>query len=46
VRQLATTPGGDQYAALLRELFDLAVPGADDDLSRAVDVRPTSLDLR
>jgi glutamyl-tRNA reductase len=46
VRQLATTPGGDQYAALLRELFDLAVPGADDDLSRAVDVRPASLDLR
>ncbi len=46
VRQLATTPGGDQYAALLRELFDLAVPGSDDDLSRAVDVRPASLDLR
>ncbi|PZM90662.1 MAG: glutamyl-tRNA reductase, partial [Actinobacteria bacterium] len=32
VRQLAATPGGDQYAALLRELFDLDVPhtsGAD-----------------
>lgn len=32
VRQLAATPGGDQYAALLRELFDLEVPqtsGAD-----------------
>jgi glutamyl-tRNA reductase len=25
VRQLATTPGGDQYAAALRELFDLSV---------------------
>lgn len=40
VRQLATTPGGDQYAALLRELFDLAVPAADDDVSRAVSIRP------
>ena len=28
VRQLATEPGGDQYAALLRELFDLDVPHA------------------
>ncbi|MEH0935889.1 glutamyl-tRNA reductase [Micromonospora psammae] len=26
VRQLAAEPGGDQYAALLRELFDLEVP--------------------
>ncbi|MEU4676412.1 glutamyl-tRNA reductase [Micromonospora sp. NPDC023737] len=26
VRQLASEPGGDQYAALLRELFDLEVP--------------------
>jgi glutamyl-tRNA reductase len=26
VRQLATEPGGDQYAAMLRELFDLDVP--------------------
>lgn len=26
VRQLAAEPGGDQYAALLRELFDLDVP--------------------
>ncbi len=25
VRQLAAEPGGDQYAALLRELFDLDV---------------------
>jgi glutamyl-tRNA reductase len=39
VRQLATAPGGDQYAALLRELFDLAVPPADDDLTRAVEVQ-------
>jgi glutamyl-tRNA reductase len=38
VRQLAGTPGGDQYAALLRELFDLAVPDRADDLTRAVDV--------
>ncbi|WP_213453817.1 glutamyl-tRNA reductase [Rhizomonospora bruguierae] len=27
VRELAAEPGGDQYAALLRELFDLDVPG-------------------
>ncbi len=39
VRQLATSPGGDQYAALVRELFDLAVPGADEDVSRAMAVR-------
>jgi glutamyl-tRNA reductase len=26
VRRLAAEPGGDQYAALLRELFDLDVP--------------------
>jgi glutamyl-tRNA reductase len=26
VRQLAAEPGGDQYTALLRELFDLEVP--------------------
>jgi glutamyl-tRNA reductase len=38
VRQLAGTPGGDQYAALLRELFDLAVPDQADNLTRAVDV--------
>ena len=41
VRQLATAAGGDQYAALLRELFDLAVPDAEDDIRRAVAVRPT-----
>jgi glutamyl-tRNA reductase len=28
VRQLAAEPGGDQYGALLRELFDLDVPHA------------------
>jgi glutamyl-tRNA reductase len=28
VRQLAAEPGGDQYAALLRQLFDLDVPHA------------------
>ncbi|BCJ66171.1 glutamyl-tRNA reductase [Polymorphospora rubra] len=27
-RQLAAEPGGDQYTALLRELFDLEVPGS------------------
>ena len=26
VRELAAGPGGDRYAALLRELFDLDVP--------------------
>jgi glutamyl-tRNA reductase len=26
VRQLAAEPGGDQYVAVLRELFDLDVP--------------------
>lgn len=38
VRQLAVTPGGDQYAAALRELFDLSLPPSDEDLGRAVDV--------
>jgi glutamyl-tRNA reductase len=38
VRQLATTAGGDQYVAVLRELFDLSVPPSDEDLTRAVDV--------
>ncbi|GAB3144340.1 glutamyl-tRNA reductase [Micromonospora sonneratiae] len=39
VRQLAAEPGGDQYTALLRELFDLEVPQ-----SAPVDVVP-DLDL-
>ncbi len=38
VRQLAGTPGGDQYAAALRELFDLSVAPAGEDLDRAVGV--------
>jgi glutamyl-tRNA reductase len=38
VRQLAGTPGGDQYAAALRELFDLSVVPADEELDRAVAV--------
>jgi glutamyl-tRNA reductase len=38
VRQLAGTPGGDQYAAALRELFDLSVVPADEELDRAVSV--------
>jgi glutamyl-tRNA reductase len=44
VRQLAGTPGGDQYAMLLRELFDLAVPAGDDDLARAVDIGDATAD--
>ncbi len=38
VRQLAGTAGGDQYAAALRELFDLSVNPTDDELDRAVTV--------
>jgi glutamyl-tRNA reductase len=38
VRQLAGTPGGDQYAAALRELFDLSVVPPDEELDRAVAV--------
>lgn len=38
VRQLAVTPGGDQYAAMLRDLFDLSVAPSERDLGRAVDV--------
>jgi glutamyl-tRNA reductase len=38
MRQLATTPGGDQYAAAVRELFDLAVPPAGPPLGSAVNV--------
>jgi glutamyl-tRNA reductase len=37
VRQLAATPDGDQYAAVLRELFDLDVP-PQPDAARAVEV--------
>ena len=38
VRQLAGTAGGDQYAAALRELFDLSVVPTDEELDRAVAV--------
>lgn len=38
IRELATAPGGEQYVAALRELFDLAVPDADLDPGRAVEV--------
>jgi glutamyl-tRNA reductase len=38
VRQFASTADGDQYVAALRELFDLSVPSASDDLGRAVEV--------
>jgi glutamyl-tRNA reductase len=41
VRQLATTEGGDQYAAVLRELFDLSLPPADSDVPRTVVIGPT-----
>jgi glutamyl-tRNA reductase len=44
VRQLATTPGGDQYAAVLRELFDLSVPDDDDDFGRAVELERGEVD--
>jgi len=40
VRQLAATPGGDQYVSVLRELFDLAVPDVTEGLDRAVEVAP------
>ncbi|WP_405116077.1 glutamyl-tRNA reductase [Micromonospora sp. NBC_01405] len=43
VRQLAAEPGGDQYAALLRELFDLQVPQTSpvDTVPDVVDTDPT-----
>jgi glutamyl-tRNA reductase len=44
VRQLATTPGGDQYVAALRELFDLSVPAADGNVGRAFDVQEAALE--
>jgi glutamyl-tRNA reductase len=40
VRQLAATPTGDQYVAVLRELFDLAVPDPSVGLDRALEVDP------
>jgi glutamyl-tRNA reductase len=46
VRQLATTAEGDQYAAALRELFDLSVPGSDADVPRAVGVAPREGEAR
>jgi hypothetical protein len=36
VRELASEPGGEQYAALLRELFDLRVPDQHDRLGQAI----------
>ena len=38
VRQLAAEPGGDQYAALLRELFDLDVPADRAGRRRAAEI--------
>jgi glutamyl-tRNA reductase len=38
VKELASTPGGDQYAAALRELFDLD-PAAAESVAA---VRPTA----
>ncbi|GAA0377048.1 MULTISPECIES: glutamyl-tRNA reductase [Micromonospora] len=40
VRQLAAEPGGDQYAALLRELFDLEVPQTSQ-VDTVPDITPT-----
>lgn len=45
VRQLAAEPGGDQYAALLRELFDLDVPQTSP-VDTVPDVVATDLDGR
>jgi glutamyl-tRNA reductase len=39
VRQLAATADGDQYVSVLRELFDLAVPGPEANLDRAIGVQ-------
>jgi glutamyl-tRNA reductase len=46
VRQLASTPGGERYAAMLRELFDLSVPDLAEagPLDRAVEVQPSADD--
>jgi glutamyl-tRNA reductase len=46
VRQLAAEPGGDQYAALLRELFDLEVPQTSpvDTVPDVVDSTPDPTD--
>jgi glutamyl-tRNA reductase len=41
VRQLAATEGGDKYAAVLRELFDLSVPPSHVDVPRAVTIEPS-----
>ncbi|MGB2568367.1 glutamyl-tRNA reductase [Micromonospora citrea] len=41
VRQLAAEPGGDQYAALLRELFDLEVPQTSSPVDTVPDVVDT-----
>ncbi|MEU6022350.1 glutamyl-tRNA reductase [Micromonospora sp. NPDC047134] len=41
VRQLAAEPGGDQYAALLRELFDLEVPQTSP-VDTVPDIAPTN----
>ncbi|RIV37165.1 glutamyl-tRNA reductase [Micromonospora radicis] len=41
VRQLAAEPGGDQYAALLRELFDLEVPQTSP-VDNVPDITPTT----
>jgi glutamyl-tRNA reductase len=44
VRQLAATPSGDQYIAVLQELFDLKVPdlgaATPGEVGRAMDVQP------
>jgi glutamyl-tRNA reductase len=44
VRQLAATPGGEQYVEVLRELFDLAVPEAGERVARAVEIAPANVE--
>jgi glutamyl-tRNA reductase len=44
VRQLAATPDGDQYAAVLRELFDLEVP-PQPDAARAIESLTAEVNL-
>ncbi len=44
VQQLASTASGDQYAAALRELFDLSVPPTETALAQAVAVVAEEVD--
>ena len=42
VKELAATPGGDQYAAALRELFDLD-PAAAESVAAGQEAQPVEL---